>query len=119
MANEKSVQTKPTADAAGTATHRPTRPAGLPAEVAKTPLSAELLSPRSGDSSKLPVALVQAEPSTTTTDTKMAIATKIFTTMRASPGATRKLIIEKFIAEAKLSKAGASTYYQLIQAKMK
>lgn len=32
-------------------------------------------------------------------------------------GLTRKDIIEKFIAEVKLTKAGASTYYQMIKDK--
>jgi hypothetical protein len=50
--------------------------------------------------------------------TKMDIATEIFKRMNKN-GATRKEILDVFVAEAKLSKAGASTYYQLIKAKVK
>lgn len=52
------------------------------------------------------------------TKTKMEIATEIFKRMKKVKGATRKEIIDRFVAEAKLSKAGASTYYQLIKAKV-
>jgi hypothetical protein len=37
---------------------------------------------------------------------------------RKVKGITRKEIIDQFVVEAKLSKAGASTYYQLIKAKV-
>nr|WP_255562991.1 hypothetical protein [Herbaspirillum sp. ASV7] len=37
--------------------------------------------------------------------------------MQKNKNVTRKEIIEEFVKEAKLSKAGASTYYQLIKAK--
>lgn len=52
------------------------------------------------------------------TKTKMEIATEIFKRMKKVKGVTRKEIIDRFVAEAKLSKAGASTYYQLIKAKV-
>jgi hypothetical protein len=48
------------------------------------------------------------------TPTKMELATEIYKRMRTVKDVTRKDIIEKFIAEVKLTKAGASTYYQLI-----
>jgi hypothetical protein len=48
---------------------------------------------------------------------KMEIATAIFKQMTKIKGVTRKEIIDRFVAEAKLSKAGASTYYQLIRTK--
>jgi hypothetical protein len=51
--------------------------------------------------------------------TKMKIATAIFKRMRKSKGTTRKEIIDQFVEEAKLSKAGAATYYQLIKAKVR
>lgn len=49
--------------------------------------------------------------------TKMEIATEIFTRLKKVKGITRKEIIDQFVFEAKLSKPGASTYYQLIKAK--
>lgn len=51
------------------------------------------------------------------TPTKMELATEIYKRMRIVKDVTRKDIIEKFIAEVKLTKAGASTYYQLIKDK--
>lgn len=56
----------------------------------------------------------KAEPAT---PTKMELATEIYKRMRAVKDVTRKDIIEKFISEVKLTKAGASTYYQLIKDK--
>jgi hypothetical protein len=51
------------------------------------------------------------------TPTKMELATEIYKRMRTVKDVTRRDIIEKFIAEVKLTKAGASTYYQLIKDK--
>jgi hypothetical protein len=79
----------------------------------------EALTQKSESASILPVPTAQIEPSDNATGTKMAVATKIFTAMKNTPGVTRKQVIEKFMAEAKLSRAGASTYYQLIHAKLK
>ena len=45
----------------------------------------------------------------------MELATEIYKRMRTVKDVTRKDIIEQFIAEGKLTKAGASTYYQLIK----
>jgi hypothetical protein len=59
---------------------------------------------------------VQAE-TTGDTPTKMEIATEIYIRMKKAKGITRKEIIAAFVVDAKLSKAGASTYYQLIKAK--
>jgi hypothetical protein len=50
--------------------------------------------------------------------TKMEIATEIFKRMKKGKGVTRKEIIDQFVDEAKLSKAGASTYYQLVKSKL-
>ncbi|WP_025601336.1 hypothetical protein [Burkholderia sp. WSM2230] len=49
--------------------------------------------------------------------TKMELATEIYKRMRTVKDVTRKDIIENFIAEVKLTKAGASTYYQMIKDK--
>lgn len=46
------------------------------------------------------------------TPTKMELVTEIYKRMRTVKDVTRKDIVEKFIAEVKLTKAGASTYYQ-------
>lgn len=51
--------------------------------------------------------------------TKMDIATEIYTQMMKNKGMTRKEVLEQFMAQAKLSKAGASTYFQLIKAAQK
>lgn len=51
------------------------------------------------------------------TPTKMELATEIYKRMRSVKDVTRKDIIEKFISEVKLTKAGASTYYQMIKDK--
>lgn len=51
------------------------------------------------------------------TPTKMDLATEIYKRMRTVKDVTRKDIIEKFVAEVKLTKAGASTYYQMIKDK--
>ena len=50
--------------------------------------------------------------------TKMEIASAIYMRMSKQKDMTRKQIVEQFVAEAKLSAAGASTYYQLIKAKL-
>ncbi|WP_459707287.1 hypothetical protein [Paraburkholderia sp. 2C] len=51
------------------------------------------------------------------TPTKMELATEIYKRMRTVKDVTRKDIIEKFIADVKLTKAGVSTYYQMIKDK--
>lgn len=45
----------------------------------------------------------------------MEIASSIYLRMSKQKDMTRKQIVEKFVAKAKLSAAGASTYYQLIK----
>lgn len=57
--------------------------------------------------------------SSSSTRTKMDIATEVYKRMKRMKSVTRKEIIEQFVVEAKLSRAGASTYYQLIKAKVK
>jgi hypothetical protein len=61
----------------------------------------------------------KAKAGTGSASTKMYIATEIYKRMWKVKDVTRKEIIEQFVAEAKLSKAGASTYFQLIKAAVK
>lgn len=68
---------------------------------------------------KIVESINSAESSNVDTSTKMEIATEIYKRMRKVKGITRKEILDEFVAVAKLSKAGASTYYQLIKAKVK
>jgi hypothetical protein len=49
----------------------------------------------------------------------MAVATEIYNRMIKQKDVTRKDIIAKFMQEAKLTKAGARTYFELIKAKKK
>ncbi len=58
-----------------------------------------------------------AAQATAAAPTKMELATEIYKRMRTVKDVTRKDIIEKFIAQVKLTKAGASTYYQMIKDK--
>jgi len=51
--------------------------------------------------------------------TKMDIATELYKQMMKTKGMTRKEVLEQFMVQAKLSKAGASTYFQLIKAAQK
>jgi hypothetical protein len=46
---------------------------------------------------------------------KMAQATEIFRRMSRKKGTTRREIIEVFVEKVGLTKAGASTYYQMIK----
>ena len=50
--------------------------------------------------------------------TKMEVASSIYLRLSRQKDVTRKQIVEQFVWEAKLSPAGASTYYQLIKAKL-
>ena len=50
--------------------------------------------------------------------TKMEIASSIYLRLSKQKDVTRKQIVEQFVLEARLSPAGASTYYQLIKAKL-
>ncbi|NRE48148.1 MULTISPECIES: hypothetical protein [Burkholderia] len=59
----------------------------------------------------------KAAQATPAAPTKMELATEIYKRMRTVKDVTRKDIIEKFIAEVRLTKAGASTYYQMIKDK--
>lgn len=46
------------------------------------------------------------------------VATEIYKRMSGVKGVTRKDIIQKFIDDVKLTKAGASTYYQMIKRRL-
>ena len=50
--------------------------------------------------------------------TKMDVATEIYEEMKKRKDFSRKDVLDRFVVEAKLSKAGASTYFQLIKAKL-
>lgn len=50
--------------------------------------------------------------------TKMEVASAIYSRMSRQKDVTRKQIVEQFVTEAELSATGASTYYQLIKAKL-
>ena len=50
--------------------------------------------------------------------TKMDVATEIYEEMKKKKDFNRKDVLDRFVVEAKLSKAGASTYFQLIKAKI-
>ena len=50
--------------------------------------------------------------------TKMEVASAIYSRMSRQKDVTRKQVMEQFVTEAKLSAAGASSYYQLIKAKL-
>lgn len=84
------------------------------------PPPAETLPDTSAASTAPALSTVVTEPVAAVADTKtkMEIATEIFKRLKKVKGITRKEIIDKFVVEAKLSKAGASTYYQLIKAKV-
>ncbi|GAB6847893.1 hypothetical protein JCM10599A_16970 [Paraburkholderia kururiensis] len=60
---------------------------------------------------------MKAARATADVPTKMELATENCKRMRTVKDVTRKDIIEKLSAEVKLTKAGASTYYQLIKDK--
>ncbi|MFM0420022.1 hypothetical protein [Paraburkholderia aromaticivorans] len=68
-----------------------------------------------------PAASVTANDTAAKTDyatpTKMELATEIYKRMRTVKEVTRKDIAEKFIAEVKLTKPGASTYCQMFKDK--
>jgi len=80
--------------------HRPTRQVNLPSKTNQT---------TTADSND--------KKAKTQAPVKMEIVTEIYLRMHKNKNVTRKEIIDEFVKEAKLSKAGASTYYQLIKAK--
>ncbi|WP_143133417.1 hypothetical protein [Pseudoduganella namucuonensis] len=114
---------KPALPAVATApqTVAPASPSAAgPIKNASTPISSTPTADMTGTEGKSvtadsPAAKPEKKPKP---PTKMEIASSIYLRMSAQKDMTRKQIVEQFVAEAKLSAAGASTYYQLIKAKL-
>ena len=91
-----------------------------PIKTAATPISSTPTADRTGSEGKPDTGVsttLKAEKKPKA-PTKMEIASAIYMRMSKQKDMTRKQIVEQFVAEAKLSVAGASTYYQLIKAKL-
>lgn len=91
-----------------------------PIKNASTPISLMPTTDTTGSEGKLDtgvLSMAKAEKKPKA-PTKMEIASAIYLRMSKQKDMTRKQIVEQFVAEAKLSAAGASTYYQLIKAKL-
>ncbi|WP_143450395.1 hypothetical protein [Janthinobacterium sp. BJB446] len=91
-----------------------------PIKNAATPISSIPTADTTGNEGKLDTGTsssVKAEK-TPKAQTKMEIASAIYLRTSKQKNMSRKQIVEQFVAEAKLSAAGASTYYQLIKAKL-
>ena len=91
-----------------------------PIKTAATPISSTPTADTTGSEGKPDTGVsstVKAEKKPKT-PTKMEIASAIYLRMSKQKDMTRKQIVEQFVTEAKLSAAGASTYYQLIKAKL-
>lgn len=69
------------------------------------------------DSEWLQMVAAKEEKEAAAAPTKMMVAAEIYKRMIGVKGVTRKDIIQKFIEDVKLTKAGASTYYQMIKGK--
>ena len=83
--------------------------------ISKTPTADMMGSAGKRDTSASPAAKAEKRPKA---PTKMEIASAVYARMSRQKDMTRKQIVEQFVMEAKLSAAGASTYYQLIKAKL-
>jgi hypothetical protein len=68
---------------------------------------------------KTPAEKVSKKKSNADEPTKMAVATEIYKQMMKTKGMTRKEVLEQFVLQAKLTKDGSSTYFQLIKAAQK
>ena len=91
-----------------------------PIKNAATPISSTPTADTTGSEGKPDTGVsttVRAEK-TPKAQTKMEVASAIYLRMSKQKDMTRKQIVEQFVVEAKLSAAGASTYYQLIKAKL-
>jgi hypothetical protein len=112
---------KSAAPAAATTTPQPVTPASPsgagPIKNASTPISSTPTADTIAKSDAGVSSAVKAEKKPKA-PTKMEIASAIYLRMSKQQDVTRKQIVEQFVAEAKLSAAGASTYYQLIKAKL-
>lgn len=83
--------------------------------ISSTPTTDTTVNEEKSDASDSPAAKAEKKSKA---PTKMEIASAVYTRMSRQKEVTRKQIVEQFVAEAKLSPAGASTYYQLIKAKL-
>jgi hypothetical protein len=83
--------------------------------ISKTPTADMTGSEGKSDTSASPPANAEKKAKV---PTKMEVASAVYARMSRQKDMTRKQIVEQFVMEAKLSAAGASTYYQLIKAKL-
>jgi len=83
--------------------------------ISSTPTTDMTESEGKSDATVSPAAKAEKKPKA---PTKMEVASAIYSRMSRHKDVTRKQIVEQFVTEAKLSAAGASTYYQLIKAKL-
>lgn len=83
--------------------------------ISSTPTADTPANEGKSDASVSPTVKAEKKPKA---PTKMEIASAIYLRMSKQKDMTRKQIVEQFVAEAKLSAAGASTYYQLVKAKL-
>lgn len=83
--------------------------------ISSTPTADTTAKEEKSDANVSPAAKAEKKPKA---PTKMEIASDIYLRMSKQQDVTRKQIVEQFVTEAKLSAAGASTYYQLIKAKL-
>jgi hypothetical protein len=84
-------------------------------QISSTPTADTTTNEEKSDASVSPAVKAEKKPKA---PTKMEVASSIYLRMSNQKDVTRKQIVEQFVAEAKLSAAGASTYYQLIKAKL-
>ncbi len=91
----------------------PIKNASMP--ISSTPAADTTANEGKNDASVSPAVKAEKKPKA---PTKMEIASAIYQRMSKQQDVTRKQIVEQFVTEAKLSAAGASTYYQLIKAKL-
>jgi len=83
--------------------------------ISTTPTADMTESKEKSDTPASPAAKAEKKPKALT---KMEVASAVYSRMSGQKDMTRKQIVEQFVVEAKLSAAGASTYYQLIKAKL-
>ena len=83
--------------------------------ISSTPTAGMTESEGKSNSTASPAAKAEKKPKA---PTKIEVASAIYSRMSRQKGVTRKQIVEQFVMEAKLSAAGASTYYQLLKAKL-
>jgi len=131
MGNDKLTLPKPSVTASALTTHG--SPSTAPSPMGQTePVAAscgpvKTVSETIKSDASTPDTEKEIKPLKTPTDksikegsgdrSKMDIATEIYKRMMKTKGMTRKEVLEQFVSQAKLSKAGASTYFQLIKAK--